>query len=124
MTGRSTPFTCYASAARVASPTTMTGVANKIGATGIVVFINVTVVDATPSVVFTLEGQDPLSGTWYTILASAAVTATGLTILRVYPGATAAANLVADDVLPAKWRVKAVHGDADSITYSVGALTF
>ena len=42
-------------------------------------------------------------------------------MLRVYPGLTASANVTASDVLPATWRVEAVHGDTDSITYSVSA---
>lgn len=83
-------------------------------------FINVTAVSATPSVVFTIKGQDPISGASYDILASAAITATGLTVLRVHPALTAAANTVAKDMLPAAVAVTATHADADSITYSVG----
>lgn len=88
---------------------------------GVHLVIDVTAVAATPSVVFTIQGKDPLSGQYYTILASAAVTATGTTVLRVFPGATAAANTVANDWLPQTWRVLATHGDADSITYTVHA---
>lgn len=87
---------------------------------GIDVVINVTAAAATPSVVFTIQGQDPVSGEAYTILSSAAITGTGTTVLRVYPGLTAAANTVANYALPRVWRVNAVHADADSITYSVG----
>jgi hypothetical protein len=76
----------------------------------------------TPSVVFTIQGYSPLGDDYYTILASAAVTGTGTTVLRVFPGATNAANTVANDQLPALWRVNAVHGDADAITYSVNAV--
>lgn len=60
-------------------------------------------------------------GQYYTILASAAITGTGTTVLRVYPGLTAASNLVANDILPSTWRVNLVHADSDSITYSVAA---
>ena len=83
--------------------------------------IDVTAISATPSVTFTIQGKDDLSGKYYTILASAAITGTGTTVLRVYPGLTAAANLTANDVLPGTWRLITTHGDADSITYSVGA---
>ena len=89
-------------------------------ARGVVLVIDVTAVTATPSVVFTVKGKSTL-GTDYTILTSAAITATGQTVLRIYPGLTASANVTASDVLPATWRVEAAHGDTDSITYSVSA---
>ena len=88
---------------------------------GVVVIIDVTASAATPSVVATIQGKDEVSGQYYTILASAAITGTETRVLRVFPGATAATNLVANDVLPSTWRVNLVHADTDSITYSVGA---
>lgn len=87
---------------------------------GVHVTINATAASATPSVVFTIQGLDRTSGQTYDLLASAAITGTGTTVLKVYPGLTASANAVASDVLPRDWRVRAVHADADSITYSVG----
>ena len=112
--------TILASAARTATPTKVDQ--TNAAARGVIVVIDVTAITATPSVVFTIQGKDPLSGKYYAILASAAIVATGTTGLRVYPGLTAAANLVASDLLPRTWAVDAVHGDSDSITYSVGAL--
>ena len=88
---------------------------------GAVLVIDVTSVTSTPSVVFTVKGKSALGTDYYTILASAAITGTGQTVLRIYPGLTASANAVASDVLPRTWRVEAVHADADSITYSVSA---
>lgn len=90
---------------------------------GVKVVIDATAAAATPSVVFTIQGKDLASGKYYDILSSAAITGTGTTVLTVYPGTTASANVVANDVLPRTWRVKAVAGDADSLTYSVGAST-
>jgi len=87
-------------------------------ARGVVLVIDVT---ATPSVVFTVKGKSALGSDYYTILTSAAITATGQTVLRICPGLTASANVTASDVLPATWRVEAAHGDTDSITYSVSA---
>lgn len=112
--------TVFASAARTASADS-SDLTNGNGR-GLVLVIDATASAATPSVVFTVKGKDPLSGKYYTILASAAITGTGTTVLRVYPGLTAAANTVASDVLPRTYRVEAVAGDADSLTYSVGAL--
>lgn len=82
--------------------------------------INVTAAAATPSVVFTVLGCDPASDTTWTILASAAITGTGQTVLRIHPDLTAAANTVAKDFLPQNLKVTAVHADTDSITYTVG----
>lgn len=123
-TGKSHPSrtasaTIFASAARTA---TVNGddQTNYVGRF-LHLVIDVTSVTLTPSVVFTVQGKDDVSGKYYTLLASAAITATGTTVLRVGPGLTAAANTVANDVLPRTWRVIATHADTDSITYSVGA---
>jgi phosphomannomutase len=70
-------------------------------------------------VVFTIAGVSPAGSTEYTILASAAITGTGLTVLRVSPHLTAAANTIAKDILPAAIKVTATHADTDSITYEV-----
>lgn len=112
-------ITVFSSAARTASENSA-DLSNPY-ARGAVIVIDVTAVTATPSVVFTVKGKSALGSDYYTILASAAITATGQTVLRIYPGLTAAANVTASDVLPATWRVEAVHGDTDSITYSVSA---
>lgn len=90
-------------------------------ARGVVVVIDATALSATPSVTFTIQGKSSLGSDYYTILASAAIVGTGQTILRVYPGITAAANLSVSDVLPRIWRVSVAVGDADSLTYSVSA---
>lgn len=111
-------LTIFASATRTATPTAV--IVTNYNARGLHLVINVTSVTSTPSVVFTIEGRDILSGEYYTILASAAITGTGTTVLRVYPGLGASANLIANDILPRTINIKAVHGDADSITYSVG----
>jgi hypothetical protein len=87
---------------------------------GGVFIIDVTAVTATPSVTFTIAGFDPASDKTWTILASAAITGTGTTVLRIHPSLTAAANTIAKDMLPQAIKVTATHSDADSITYSVG----
>lgn len=107
-----------ASAARTA--TSQSDEQTNRNARGCHVIVDVTAVTATPSVVFTIQGKCPVSNKWYDILVSAAITATGTTVLKVYPGIVAAANAAASDILPATWRVKHTHGDADSITFSVG----
>jgi hypothetical protein len=113
------PFTVLPSAARTASPDTMEFVASSVDFHGLHLVVDVTAVTATPSVTVTVQGVDRLSGKVYTVLASAAITATGTTVLKVGAGLTAAANLVANDVVPPVFRVTVAHGDADSITYTI-----
>lgn len=84
--------------------------------------INVSAASATPSVVFSIEGKDPLSAAFYNIIDSAAITATGTTTIQVGMNIIAAANVAANEMLPSEFRVTATHGDADSITYTVGVV--
>lgn len=83
--------------------------------------IRTTAIGAAPSVVPAIEGLDPLSGVWYTILTGAAIVAAGTTVLRVYPSFTPVANLTAGDLLPPTWRLTMTHGNSDTITYSASA---
>lgn len=111
--------TLFSSAARTA---TVNGAdqTNKC-AKGIIFTVDATAITSTPSVVFTLQGKDELSGKYYTILASAAVATVATTTYSVFPGAPATANVSANFQLPRTWRLIATHGNANSITYSVGA---
>lgn len=104
-----------ASAARTATHS----VTMECGSIGGVFVIHATAAAATPSVVFTIAGVGPSGATW-DILASAAITGTGTTVLRIHPSLTAAANTIAKDILPSALKITATHADADSITYSVG----
>lgn len=88
---------------------------------GLHLTIDMTAVPGVQTVTFTIQGKDPISGKYYTILASAAIVAVSTVVLRVYPSLVAAANLVANDVLPRSWRVTATHSGAGSFTYSVAA---
>lgn len=117
--GAPLPFSgsLLASAARTA--TTDSGDVGNVGGCGVIVVIDVTAVSATPSVVFKIQGKDKVSGKYYDLLESAAVTAVGTTVLMVHPALTVAANTKASALLPDIWRLLATAGDADSITYSV-----
>lgn len=88
---------------------------------GIRVFLDVTAVTASPSIILTIEGKDALSGTYYTLLAGAAVATVSTNSYVIFPGATVTANVSANTFLPATWRVKVASTDTDSITYRVGA---
>jgi hypothetical protein len=83
------------------------------------VIVDITVWSA-GSITPTIQGYDEASGKWYTLLASAALAAVATTVLRIGPGLTAAANLVANVALPRVWRVSVAVAGAQSITYSIG----
>ncbi len=85
-----------------------------------VVVIDITAISGT-NVVFTLQGKDPLSGKYYTILASAALTGTGTTVLRVDTSLTASANTIAADMMPRTWRVISTN-TSSTVTATVGVL--
>lgn len=117
------PFTVHASAARTATPDTKEfEVAQGITYSALYLIIDATAVVATPSVTVKVSGVDRVSGKVYDILTSAAITATGTTVLHIGPGITAAANTQEDQYLPPIFRVTSTHGDADSITYSVAGI--
>lgn len=98
---------------------TVNGAAQQnVNGRGVVLGINVTV-DATGAVVFNLQGQDAVSGQWYTIASSASIVAPGFSTLTVYPGITVASNAI-NSVLPRTWRVQAVV-TTGPITATVGA---
>ncbi len=113
-----TEGTLLDSAARTA--TTASADQTNYNAKGVRIFINATASAATPSVVFTIEVKDPVSAKYTAVATSAAITGAGHTVVTVYPGITAAANVSISHVLGRTWRVTATAADADSLTYSVG----
>lgn len=116
--GRNISGTLLASAARTA--TVSSSAQTNYNGKGVRVFINATASAATPSVVPTIEVYDPVSGTWTAILTGAAITGAGHTVLTVYPGATAAANVTVSNHIGKVWRLTMTAADADSLTYSAG----
>lgn len=84
------------------------------------VIVDITTI-GTGSITVTIQGKDPASGKYYTLLASAALVANATTVLRVGPALTAAANLVANDMIPSIWRVIVTANNANPVVYSVGA---
>lgn len=89
---------------------------------GLKLVIDITAVGGTPTCTVTLQGKDPVSGKYYTLLVSAALAAAATTVLEVYPGCIAAANLVANSTLPRTWRISAVvAGGTPSVTATMAA---
>lgn len=107
------------SVARTATPTAFEHDGDDY--TGVNVIIDVSAASATPSVVVTIEGFDVASGTWVSLLASAAITGISKTVMTVSPDGGTVANVSRQMRLPRRWRVQPTHADADSITYSIGA---
>ena len=74
----------------------------------------------TGSITVSIQEKDPTSGKYTSLLDSIALTTNATTILTVYPGLTAVANVTATQVLPRDWRIVVTANNANSITYSVG----
>ena len=111
--------TLLASAAR--TTTQSSGTLKNYRGKGIVVVVDVTVnAGSAGSITVAIKGVDPTSGKTYSILSSAAITSVSTTVLKVYPGLTAAANSVVSDVLPQSFSVDVTANNANPVTYSVG----
>lgn len=108
--------TVFPSAARTATPTSVIiDVDNDVATAELIV---ATSASAVPSTTINVEGQDD-TGAWYLILASVAIAANGTIRMIIGPGVVAAANVAVQAVLPKALRVRPVHGNANSHTYSI-----
>lgn len=73
---------------------------------GIYLYINTGAFGASESTMtVTIQGRDPVSGQYFTILTSASLSASTFYSLLVYPGTTASANLVANQPMPKTFRI-------------------
>lgn len=83
---------------------------------------DITAAPGVDTLTFEVQGKDKASGKWFTVLASAALSAAGTVQLEIGPGVAAAANAAADKLLPEVFRVVATNSSAtgSSFTYSVG----
>jgi archaellum component FlaF (FlaF/FlaG flagellin family) len=88
------------------------------GFRGIAVTLDMTIV-GTGSVTLEIDVKDPVSGKYIPLLTGAAVTTNSTNVYKVYPGATAAANVTANDNLWDTYRIKVVANNANAATYSV-----
>ena len=96
---------------------------NTAGSAAALVIDVTAITGTTPSITVTVEGKDPVSGKYYTILASAAISTVSTTILRIFPGATAAANLAVNDFVPKTFRVSyVIAGTTPAVTSTIGVL--
>lgn len=92
----------------------------KTAERGVHIIINVTTVPGTDTITPKIQGKDAL-GNYYDVLVGGAISTTGITVLKVYPGITAVANGAANDVIPTVYRIVITPSAASSFIYSVTA---
>jgi hypothetical protein len=85
---------------------------------GINLVIDITLA-TTATLQVTIQGYDSASGKFYTVLQSASLAAVATTVLTAFPGSTVTANLSANNMLPARWRVQAVV--TGTVSATIGA---
>lgn len=110
-----------ASAARTAS-TASPDITNH-NARGIMVMLNVTAASGTGGLQVRVQAKDPVSGNYLGInSAPAAITAVGMQVYVLYPGANTTNTDIAQVsglLVPRTLRIFVSHGDGSSYTYSV-----
>lgn len=89
---------------------------------GLLAVIDITTLTGSaPTATFTIEGKDPASGKYYTLLATAALAAAGTTVLHLGRGILAAANLAANVNIPSILRCRVTTGGTvTNLTCTVG----
>lgn len=110
--------TAYPSAARTATPAAVT-IYIPEDVDNLEVVIDTTAIGAAPSTVVNIDVANA-DGTWQSVLASAAIVAVGTARLRIGPLMASTANVSTPSVLPRAIRIRPVHGNANSHTYSIG----
>lgn len=105
-----------ASAARTA--TTNGALTDNLSERGVYFVTNITA-GAGYSIQPELQIQDVTSGNYISVATGVALTASGTYLFKVYPGITEIAGFAYSMALPRYWRFRMVHGNANSVTYSV-----
>jgi hypothetical protein len=116
--------TVLTSAARTA--TTNSSDQTNYNHNALLLFIDVSAINATPSVTPQLDFKDPVSSEYEPIwIANAALTAAGEYVYMFALGGSGSAGEYDEAVnilIPRTWRVTMTHADADAITYTVGSV--
>lgn len=95
-----------------------------LGAVGLTVVIDVTAVSgAGATVTVNVEGFDPASGKWVTLLTSAGLIAVATTPIIVDPRVAPTANVAAQKPLFERMRIRPVKsGTTTTLSYSIGII--
>jgi hypothetical protein len=95
---------------------------------GIIAYLNVTAASGTGGLQLALDEIDPVSGATNNLAITSANTATGLITLKLKPAIAAVAatstKVAQQDVLPPRWQLRVVHGDASNYTYTLGVVLY
>lgn len=83
---------------------------------GVHAHLEITAVPGGDTVKLGIYGVSP-DGDEYLLLESATKATTGNIVLKVFPGATASANLIANDGIPDTWKMKITHSAGSNFTY-------
>jgi hypothetical protein len=92
----------------------------NVSGKGVVVVLDTTNINGA-TITVTIQGKDVTSGKYYTLLVSTGIASNTTTVLTVYPGLTASANVVANNILPRTWRVSVVIATATPTAATLGA---
>ena len=113
--------TVLASAARTASVNSDDQ--TNYGARGVRLTLDVTARQLPATITVKVQAKDSVSGQYLDMTDCAFATANSISTdeLIIYPGLTAAANVVVSDVLPRTWRAVATYGGSNAITFSLAA---
>lgn len=95
---------------------------------GMIAYLNVTQASGTGGLSLSLQEIDPISGATNVVLATLNNTGTGLIKLKIKSAIAAIAptstNAQAQDILPPRWQLQVIHGDASNYTYSLGIVLY
>ena len=91
---------------------------------GVRLFANVAdfAAGSAPALSFRVDGQDPVSGNWATLLSTVALVATSTVMFTIHPNVTAVAGQATPQFLPGTWRVVPIQAvnTSISLTCSLG----
>lgn len=89
---------------------------------GVKIVVDITSVAGGATLTVRIQGKDPVSGKYFTMLTSTALGAAATTVLTIFPGATAAANVTVNDRMPRTWRISYDIGTATTIAATIGGI--
>ncbi len=116
LTSRNSQIQAFASAARTVDATSPLMV--NLSSRGCHVCFDLTAADAEIDLKPIIEVRDSFTNKWYPVLNGPQITELGTTILKVYPGIMAIESKSASDILPSEFRIRVVHSNVNSVTYS------
>ena len=90
----------------------------------LLLYLNVSNISGSPSIVVTIQAKDPVSHVYFDIVSFPAVTGTGQNLYIIGPGLTetiAETNVYIQSLsVPRIWRCHIIHNNTSAITYSLG----